>query len=231
MVDIDDGYTRIANELLEAIMQHPFTKRELNIVLAVIRTTYGYQRKVDAVSIWQLSNMTKIDRSHVSKSVADLKEKNVILEANGGRISHGVEVKSIGLNKNYKSWTTDAKTATVAKTAQVLNQLHDRCQNGPPTDAKTAHTERKTKEKKEKALPSFIDVQLWAEFKKFRKEIKSPLTETAESRALSKLERLHGEGQDVALVIEQSIENGWKGLFPVKGGSQKQPQQKFIGAI
>ncbi|MGP4870955.1 replication protein, partial [Klebsiella pneumoniae] len=40
VADIDDGYTRIANELLEAVMAADLTARQLKVVLAVIRKTY-----------------------------------------------------------------------------------------------------------------------------------------------------------------------------------------------
>ncbi len=37
VADTDDGYTRIANELLEAVMSADLTARQLKIVLAVIK--------------------------------------------------------------------------------------------------------------------------------------------------------------------------------------------------
>ncbi|EPD8209282.1 replication protein, partial [Yersinia enterocolitica] len=37
VADLDDGYTRIANELLEAVMCADLTARQLKVALAVIR--------------------------------------------------------------------------------------------------------------------------------------------------------------------------------------------------
>lgn len=50
VADIDDGYTRIANELLEAVMAADLTARQLKVVLAVIRKTYGFGKKFDRIT-------------------------------------------------------------------------------------------------------------------------------------------------------------------------------------
>lgn len=45
VADLDNGYTRIANELLDAIMLAGLTKHQLLIVMAVWRKTYGFNKK------------------------------------------------------------------------------------------------------------------------------------------------------------------------------------------
>lgn len=215
----EDGYTRIANELYDAIIRVPFSKRELLIVLAVIRKTYGYNKKVDALSVYQIAAITGIDRANVSRTVSNLIQKNVISESGTGRFSHGTHVKSIGINKDYGHWKTDAKTTPVPKQHQ--------CQNGTKTDAKLAqrpmpkrHTQKTIpKDNKDKGgvvLPDWISPEQWAEFKSFRKEIKKPLGAVGESRAIKRLEKLREYGNDVGAVIDQTIERGWSGFFPLK---------------
>jgi phage replication O-like protein O len=135
---IENGYTRIANELLDAIVHYPFSRREYAVVMAIIRMTYGFNKKEDAISGWQLSEMTGIDRSHVSKTINELVRKNVIKKGDSGRISHGQAIALLSINKHYKSWETVAELATetvadsytVAKTAPLPNQ--------PSTVAETA---------------------------------------------------------------------------------------------
>ena len=60
VADLDDGYTRIANELLEAVMAADLTARQLKVVMAVIRKTYGFGKKFDRVSNTQIAAMTGI---------------------------------------------------------------------------------------------------------------------------------------------------------------------------
>ncbi|WP_312827337.1 replication protein, partial [Escherichia coli] len=60
VADLDDGYTRIANELLEAVMLAGLTQHQLLVFLAVMRKTYGFNKKLDWVSNEQLSELTGI---------------------------------------------------------------------------------------------------------------------------------------------------------------------------
>lgn len=50
VADIDDGYTRFANELLEAIASADLTARQLKVMLAYVRKTYGFNKKTDRIS-------------------------------------------------------------------------------------------------------------------------------------------------------------------------------------
>jgi phage replication O-like protein O len=116
----EDGYTPIANELLEAILLYSFSSRQKSVIFAICRMTYGYSKKSDALSGWQIAKMTNIDRSHISKTLDELIKLNVIIKLPMGRMSHGVLVNEITINKHYDTWLTVAETATVAKTAPLL---------------------------------------------------------------------------------------------------------------
>ena len=66
-------------------------------------------------------------------------------------------------------------------------------------------------------LPNFIKDNLWSEFLAMRKKLKAPNTEMALNRILKKLKAF--EQQNIGngtLAIENSIENGWKGVFEPK---------------
>jgi phage replication O-like protein O len=117
----ENGYTPIANELLEAILLYPFTLRQQSIVLALCRMTYGYSKKSDALSGWQIAKMIGIDRSHVSKALDELIKLNVIIKHPVGRYSHGIVVYEISLNKHYETWITVAKSAPLPKQPPLPN--------------------------------------------------------------------------------------------------------------
>ena len=140
----------------------PFSKRQYAVVLAVIRKTYGFNKKYDALSMWEIAAMTGIDRANVSRTVTELVALNVLVRYSGGRMSHGQYVPHIGLNKQYETWLTDAKsaqvktgnyergtdanlaqdtdavTAPVPKHDRCQNSTGDRCQNDTATDANLA---------------------------------------------------------------------------------------------
>lgn len=128
---IENGYTRIANELLDAIISHPFSRREYAVLMAIVRMTYGYNKKEDAISGWQLSEITGIDRSHVSKTINDLVQKNIIKKSDSGRISHGQSIPFLSINKHYKTWATVAKKATVKTVAESATETVAELANQP----------------------------------------------------------------------------------------------------
>lgn len=115
----ENGYTPIANELLEQIISFDFSKRHLLVIMAIARMTYGYSKKTDALSGWQIAKLTKLDRSSVSKTINELFKLNVITKLDTGRVSHGVLVNELAINKLYKEWITVDKTSTVYKSSTV----------------------------------------------------------------------------------------------------------------
>ena len=51
MPQLENGYTKIANELLEAIAAIRIPGEAMQVLLVIIRKTYGYCKKKDAISI------------------------------------------------------------------------------------------------------------------------------------------------------------------------------------
>ena len=47
VADCDDGYTRLANDLLDALIEADLTKHQYKVALAVIRKTYGFNKSMD----------------------------------------------------------------------------------------------------------------------------------------------------------------------------------------
>ena len=75
----------------------------------------------------------------------------------------------------------------------------------------------------------FCDPELNAafiEFIKFRKQIRSPMTDRAIELAVNKLNKLAPDPLVQRQIIEQSIVNGWKGLFPLHDDDEKHKRRK-----
>ncbi|HDR9068958.1 TPA: replication protein [Burkholderia vietnamiensis] len=95
---IEDGYTRIANELYEAILGFGFTQRQLLVLLTVLRKTYGYGKKEDDMSAAQIGQMCNVGRNHVTEVIGQLVHMNVLTRAPG---TFGLV---LGINKAYSGW-------------------------------------------------------------------------------------------------------------------------------
>lgn len=87
----------------------------------------------------------------------------------------------------------------------------------------------KAKKQKPKNIepPIWLPQKSWDELLQHRREIKAPMSPLAQTKAINELERLKNDGNDPVHVIDQSISQGWKGLFPLKamnGGFRAQPE-------
>lgn len=64
--------------------------------------------------------------------------------------------------------------------------------------------------------------EAFKEYVSMRKQIKAPMTDRAITLAMKKLEELSGGDNDKAVkIVNQSVMNSWKGLFPLKEEPQK----------
>ncbi|ENI0494847.1 replication protein, partial [Yersinia enterocolitica] len=96
VVDTENGYTRIANELLEAVIGSGLTQNQLLITLAVIRKTYGYNKSADWVGNSQLSELTGLPETRCSTERNKLVKMNILTMAG----------RQVGINKEISSWQT-----------------------------------------------------------------------------------------------------------------------------
>lgn len=109
VADCEDGYTRIANELFEAVLSAELTARQLKIVMAVIRKTYGFNKKSDRITNTQIADITGIHHTHVCKAKNELLERKILI-TNG---------REIGVNKVVSEWKNEISqnSKTLAKSA------------------------------------------------------------------------------------------------------------------
>jgi uncharacterized protein YdaU (DUF1376 family) len=68
----------------------------------------------------------------------------------------------------------------------------------------------------EVTLPPGLSPDQWEAFVKYRKQIKHPLTQIAAERLIAEITRLAAIGCHPHEVLDQSIRNGWRGIFEVK---------------
>lgn len=128
---VEDGYTRIANDLLEQVMAAPFTLRELRVVMAVVRLTYGWNRKQARVTGGLLAKLTGLPDTIAAKVLSGLIAKNVVLRHGGSR-------SPISLNKHAEEWRLEAVKHTppapkLKCSESEQNALSDSEQNALPS--------------------------------------------------------------------------------------------------
>lgn len=111
---VEDGYTRIASELLDAIILFDFSKRQAKVLLAIIRRTYGFNKKSDDITVTRLAQYTGLARSNVSATLDELVAVGAVSKRDG---TFGYVVEVV---KDYTKWQayqndTRIKTRHVSK--------------------------------------------------------------------------------------------------------------------
>ena len=112
-------------------------------------------------------------------------------------------------------------------------QKQPRAQNGAqrtPLDAKRTHKPNPTQPHPSPPLPTSLDTDAfkdaWARWLIYRKERRRSLTPSTATKQLTMLAK-HGPTTAVAM-IDQSITNGWQGLFEVKGNAHDRAKRASI---
>lgn len=233
---LEDGHVRIANELYDAILAKVHSFRHLKVALAVIRKTYGFNKKEDDITISQLAEMTGIHRNHVGTTLRELETMRIINAVRAGR--HGLMV---GINKHHNEWTQEpvkprgVSTKSVATKSNQIGsheqpkQLSASTKSVVLSNQNVAHNNQSqqpiptTNPKKKEGtpaaqsmplVPEWMPADLWADFIAARLEAKKPLTATAAKRMLAKIERLKAEGHCPSRLLENSILNRWTDVYP-----------------
>ena len=72
--------------------------------------------------------------------------------------------------------------------------------------------------------PDWVPKLEWSEFVKMRRKIRHPLTEFACQLIVGDLEKFRKQGYDPGAVLQESIKNGWRGVFIPNGGRSGRPR-------
>ncbi|EKM0565512.1 replication protein [Escherichia coli] len=120
-LNTEDGFMRVANEITDSLLMADLTVRQLKVMLAIMRKTYGFNKPMDRLTNTQIAAMTGIHHTHVCAAKRQLIERKFL-------IADGVK---IGVNKVVSQWISQdsltlAKTAnkTLAKSANCGQKLH-----------------------------------------------------------------------------------------------------------
>ena len=124
---LENGYTPIANELLEAIYKTEFTATELKIILLVARYTYGFSRKEYTLSLSYIARGIGVSKRYVSSSVSKLIEDNVLQIV---KEHTDTQSRVIKINKNYETWLsrTTVQQVNHSSTVAPRNNTTDEAQ-------------------------------------------------------------------------------------------------------
>ncbi len=232
---IENGYTRIANELLIALAFVKISGQSRQLFDVILRESYGWQQKECTLSLDDFAERTGIkNRSHISRGLSKLVTMRLITK-NGNY--DGIRCC---INKRYSQWECLPKSVTgqlpklVQRVTKIGTPLHYKKRK-----LKKEGVDCKTPPKTEDFLTNFPDhfqaseqfKQAWTEWLAHKKQKRSSVTAVS---AKKQAKLLAGFSIDVAIqMLEQSMTNGWAGIFELKGkqGSAKDKTQERMDNI
>lgn len=235
VADLDDGFTRIANELLEAVMRAGLSQHQLLVFMAVMRKTYGFNKKSDWVSNEQLSELTGILPHKCSAAKSVLVKRGILTQT--GRV--------IGINKTVSEWSSLPVKGTEKRPYLKKVTLPESGKKSLPESGnayypnKVNTKDKHTKDNKDNInnppkspravsfdalavqLPDWLSAEIWSSWVAYRRDLKKPIkSQQTVTQAINLLERCKCSGYQPEEIINQSIANGWQGLFEPKGAKQ-----------
>lgn len=234
VADIDDGYTRVANELLEAIASADLTARQLKVMLAYVRKTYGFNKKTDRIADEQIAQVTGLSRQNVNKAKKELISMNCLL-LDGNKIGVNKEVSAWQFSKclQVSNFVSKSETKCVSKLETVdvsslethkRHSLKDKKDNinKPPIVPQESNPKPKAKPKASldaasAEIPEWLSRETWLSWVSYRKEIgKTIKSSQTITQAINVLTKSREIGYQPEEIINQSIASGWVGIFVPK---------------
>ncbi|HED4024475.1 TPA: replication protein [Klebsiella pneumoniae] len=243
VADLDDGFTRIANELLEAVMHAGLSQHQLLVFMAVMRKTYGFNKKSDWVSNEQISILTGILPHKCSAAKSALVKRGILTQT--GRV--------IGINKAVSEWSSLPVKGTEKKpylkkvtlpesgkkslpesgNAYYQNQVNTKDKhtkdnkdniNNPPKSPRAVSFDASAVQ-----LPDWLSAEIWSSWVAYRRDLKKPIkSQQTVTQAINLLDRCRLNGYSPEEIINQSIANGWQGLFEPKGARPQRRQESRV---
>lgn len=141
---IENGYTRIANELMEALAFTELNGTQRRILDVVFRQTYGFQRKQHELSISFIANGTGIHKKQIQRELNTLIERKIIIVVSEATFNKS---RKLSFNKNHKEWLISGEV--VKKLPRSEMDTHTGSELAPTTGSELAPQIKKKENIKE----------------------------------------------------------------------------------
>lgn len=238
-LDKSRGFTRMDNQLMEALATVDLPARELRVVMAIARQTIGYQVETRRITAEDLGKLTNMRRDVTSKAISHLLERRIIFRIGGSRGDIGIcpvtewafyEVKPANLSETKTSHSaqivslrqdaSETKTATclLYTKKEPLLTLSSKEINPPQAEPQESLEEKSARKKpfgKAQMLtdnPHSIPDQLLVDWLALRKTKRAATTETVWNALNTEIAKCAELGIDANTAMTEALSAGWQGF-------------------
>lgn len=107
--DLEAGYTRIANSIMQKLYTCPILDRKTRVLLFIIYQTYGYNHKERKLTNSYIGTALGIKENHVSEAVKKLAESKIINQS----VSCRNKGQILSINKYLDEWCVTPKIRSI----------------------------------------------------------------------------------------------------------------------
>jgi len=100
----EDGYTPVANEILEQVYKLKLNGTQFKVIMVVWRFTYGFSRKEHELSETFIARATETHKAQMMKELSKLISQKILKVM---REATFTRPRLISFNKNYNEWITN----------------------------------------------------------------------------------------------------------------------------
>lgn len=209
----ENGYTSIANEIIEVMARTKLNATQYRILFVVWRYTYGFNRKEHELSLSFLSIATGCDKRQLQRELKNLEDKKIIIQ----NIKNGI-YRKVQFNKHYRQWVGEPTIG------ESVNGERDNGETINPTIGESVkatigesdNQERKTKEKYKEIYSQESNEVILSELLFQKMRINNPKCKGPDMQKwaehIDKLIRIDGQSaEDIKAVIVWCQEDSfWK---------------------
>lgn len=98
---LGNGYTTIANEILEVLMGIKINATQYKIMICLIRNTYGWNKKSGPLSVSYIAKATNLNDRQVRRELTALIDTKMVKVT---KKQTATKPRELGINKNYEEW-------------------------------------------------------------------------------------------------------------------------------
>ncbi len=214
------------------------------LVLAMLQhcngLTSGATTATCSPSLNQLARLRHCSKRTIQRQMAELREIGIVTDQRRGTASSLYTIHKTPVAQTGQQLSSHATRQQLSPHGEPSgdNPVPTTGQLGPVVRTTVVHLrgslsgvnpQEKTKTKAHVFdVPSWVPSDSWLGFKEVRKRKRAPDTDRAIKLIIGKLEKFGAEGQDVGAILDQSVERGWTGVFPVKQTAAAKPSRPSL---
>lgn len=195
---LENGYTKIADSILEKVASTKLNGTQMRILLIVWRSTYGWHKKEYDLSLSYLSKATGIHKQQIKKELDKMIQMGIITVV---RKHTDTQPRVLGFNKNYVNGLQSTKTTTVSEKAYpTVSELTY------PTVSEKAYQKKDFNKQYNKEYDSAVKIDNEFDYNRIRKLYPGTKTVSTAKKKLPKLIK-DNTGNQMYRTVERYIKD------------------------